>query len=261
MTKSVVFFDLDGTLLRDDKTVGSPAIAAISELRQRGSLPVISTGRDLWEIQDFMQTTGIDSAVCGNGATLLINGQVVDKRHIQQDLVAAINTRAAADDLTVAWYNETGAALSRADDLTIGNYQDVRQTPPPVVADYWRTHPSTRMLVFTGEAQAVQLQEQYSADFPELAFYHSSPFDLELIEKRISKESGIRTMRALPELAEATAYAFGDGDNDVPMSRAVDHMVAMANASSQLHEIADYTTGDNNGDGIAQGLRHFNLIA
>ena len=261
MYQAVVFFDLDGTLLRDDKQVDSSTIAAINQLRERGNLPVISTGRDLWEIQGIMHDTGIHSAVCGNGATLLINDQLVNRRHIQQSLVEAVTTQARQDDLTVAWYNEIGAALSRSDALTIGNYQDVRQTPPPVDLNYWHSHPSTRMLIFTGVDRAPALQQQYAADFPELAFYHSSPFDLELIEKRISKESGILAMRQEPALADATTYAFGDGDNDVPMSRAVDHMTAMAVASPQLHATAEYTTGSNNADGIAQGLRHFNLIA
>ena len=45
MTKAVVFFDLDGTLMRDDKTVAPDSLAALAALRAKGNLPVIATGR------------------------------------------------------------------------------------------------------------------------------------------------------------------------------------------------------------------------
>jgi HAD-superfamily hydrolase, subfamily IIB len=69
MYQAVVFFDLDGTLLQDDKTLSSTVIQAITQLRQNHVLPVIATGRNLFEIQYVLQQTGIDSAVRPMGVT------------------------------------------------------------------------------------------------------------------------------------------------------------------------------------------------
>lgn len=41
----IVFFDLDGTLLNEDKQVPQDTIQAIAELKANGIEPVIATGR------------------------------------------------------------------------------------------------------------------------------------------------------------------------------------------------------------------------
>ncbi|WP_249126405.1 HAD hydrolase family protein, partial [Lactiplantibacillus plantarum] len=45
MYQAVVFFDLDGTLMQDDKTVAASSVRAIQQLRANHVLPVIATGR------------------------------------------------------------------------------------------------------------------------------------------------------------------------------------------------------------------------
>ncbi|KLD57675.1 hypothetical protein WP50_31955 [Lactiplantibacillus plantarum] len=67
MYQAVVFFDLDGTLMQDDKTVAASSVRAIQQLRANHVLPVIATGRNVFEVQDVMTTTGIDSIVSANG--------------------------------------------------------------------------------------------------------------------------------------------------------------------------------------------------
>ena len=46
------------------------------------------------------------------------------------------------------------------------------------------------------------------------------------------------------------AMAFGDGNNDLEMLKAVGHAVAMRNASKELKEVADVICGDVSEDGI-----------
>ena len=260
MNKAVVFFDLDGTLLQDDKTVAADTLAALTQLRAHGHLPVIATGRDLWELDALRKQTGIDAAVCGNGATILLNGKVRVHQHIAPELVQDVTQLAADWGYAVAWYNEESAALSAVNSLTRGNYEDVHQVAPTVDPTFPIHRGLTRMLIFVADNEAEALKQRFAAAFPALAFYHDSPFDIDLIERRFSKASGIRTLLAAPTLRGATTYAFGDGDNDLPMRTAVTHLVAMGNASPDMLNAADYVTTDNMHGGIAAGLRHFGLI-
>lgn len=260
MTKSLVFFDLDGTLLQDDKTVAPDTLAALQALRATGNLPVIATGRDLWELNALRAETDIDTLVAGNGATIVLSGDIRVRQHINPALVQRVSAQADAWGYACAWYSEDGAALSAVNALTRGNYEDVHQVAPPVDSTYPQHHGLTRMLIFVADNEADALKARFAAAFPELAFYHDSPFDIDLIERRLSKASGIQSLLAQPELAGATTYAFGDGDNDLPMCRAVDHLVAMGNASPAMLAAADFVTADNMHGGIAAGLRHYGLI-
>ncbi|WP_196246300.1 Cof-type HAD-IIB family hydrolase [Lacticaseibacillus zhaodongensis] len=261
MAHAVVFFDLDGTLMRDDKTVGSQTLQALRDLVKNGNLPVIATGRDLWEIRGLLTQTGIDTAVAGNGASIFLHGKLIANQHIAPALVTALSEQAAKDGLVVAWYNESGAVLSGVNELVRGNYSDVQQELPPVDAEYYRHAQATRMLIFAADDAGGQaVRDRYAQQFPELQFYRDSPFDLDLIERRLSKASGLKILLAQPELTGWTTYAFGDGDNDLPMATVVQHVVAMANASAQYKAAAEFVTASNMAGGIEKGLRHYGLI-
>jgi Cof subfamily protein (haloacid dehalogenase superfamily) len=261
MGKSVVFFDLDGTLLQDDKNVAPATQRTLQQLAANGNEPVLATGRDLWEIRTLMQATGIHNAVAGNGATIVAHDNIIQRHYIASRLVTAISQQCAHDGLVVAWYNEDGAVLSGLDDLSRGNYQDVHQVLPPVHPDFYQHAHATRMLIFVpNDARGQAITTQYAQQFPELSFYHDSPFDIDLIETRWSKASGIKTLLASPEFAGATTFAFGDGDNDIPMTRVVDYSVAMANASPEFKAASNFTTRSNMAGGIEFGLQHYNLI-
>ncbi|HFR3467710.1 TPA: HAD family hydrolase, partial [Streptococcus suis] len=46
MTIKAVFFDIDGTLLTDNRMVSSSTILAINALKEKGILVGLATGRD-----------------------------------------------------------------------------------------------------------------------------------------------------------------------------------------------------------------------
>lgn len=74
---------------------------------------------------------------------------------------------------------------------------------------------------------------------------------------------GIDKARALDTVLRSMAYApeqliaFGDGMNDLSMIRYAGTGVAMGNAVPELKGIAQYITGTNDEDGIAEALFHF----
>ena len=54
--------------------------------------------------------------------------------------------------------------------------------------------------------------------------------------------------------------AFGDGGNDLSMIVQAGIGIAMANATDELKQHADYITDSVDEDGIRNALRHFNVI-
>ena len=70
--------------MQDDKTVAASSVRAIQQLRANHVLPVIATGRNVFEVQDVMTTTGIDSIVSANGSYVAYQGQFLSAHELDK---------------------------------------------------------------------------------------------------------------------------------------------------------------------------------
>ena len=80
------------------------------------------------------------------------------------------------------------------------------------------------------------------------------------MDHNASKATGIKTLIEKANLKGIPTYAFGDGNNDIPMLDYVDHPIVMGNGLDNVKEHAEFVTTDNTNHGIVKGLKHFNLI-
>ncbi|MFD1430426.1 Cof-type HAD-IIB family hydrolase [Lacticaseibacillus mingshuiensis] len=261
MTKAIVFFDLDLTLLNDDKQVPPENLAAIKALQANDCLPVICTGRNLWETADLQAQTGITTVVGANGGDLLLEGQHLFQSPIGQPQLTRLLAQAAEDQLPVAMYSDQAVALTFADENTRGNYELVKQPAPVIDPDFATTQPVPMVLLFTPRTPTgIETGARYVRAFPELTFYRNGPFALDVVNKGMSKGFGVDMVRQQPQFADVKTYAFGDGNNDIAMFEQVDIAVAMGNALPHVAAIADYQTDDYQHAGIPNALKHFGLI-
>lgn len=254
VTKAVVFFDLDGTLLQADKSVTPEVVAAIAQLRAHDVEPAIATGRNVFEIQYVLDQTGIDTIVAANGSYVQAHGQAVAQTVLDPQIVTRFNTYAAAHHDPVGWYNQAGFALSAANADTKANYQ-LLQLDAQVVPDWYTQHPVNFMFIFERDQDA-----QLPPVFPELSMVRNNPRGLDVMQQGVTKMSGLHQLLAQPAFAHAETFAFGDAENDLPMFQGVDHAIAMGNGQPQAKALAEFVTTANDDHGIVNGLRHFQLI-
>ncbi|KRN18684.1 Cof-type HAD-IIB family hydrolase [Lacticaseibacillus camelliae] len=255
MPKAVVFFDLDGTLLRDDKSLAKSTLTAIDQLRQNDVLPVIATGRNIFEIQYVLDQTGIDSIVSANGSYVQYQGRKLDAAVIPQPLIEAFNAFAAKQGDPVAWFNNQTFALSRETEATRENFA-LLKLDAKVIPDWYQTHEVNFLFVFnTGK------EDLYNRQFAgQLDLVRNNPRGLDTMMAGVSKRTGILTLLNEAGLSGTPTYGFGDELNDEQMLKLVDHPVVMGNGNPKMKALADYVTSDNMHDGIVQGLQHFTLI-
>ena len=118
MKQKIVFFDIDGTLITEDgnQTLPESTVYAIQELRRRGHLAFINSGRTLFNVieQPYILRIGFDGYVCACGAHILYRGEhlltatvpseahaaVIDaaRRYHMELLLCLLYTSDAADD-------------------------------------------------------------------------------------------------------------------------------------------------------------------
>lgn len=255
MFEAVAFFDLDGTLLQDDKTLSLSVIQAIEQLKHNHVLPVIATGRNLFEVQYVLTQTGIDSAVSANGSYVQLNGQLLHVEQIPVDLINEVNQFAAQFHDPVAWFNNESFALNRETNVTQQNFK-LLHLVPHIDPTWYTRHPVNFLFVFNQNREAAY-QEHFQG---RLSFVRNNPRGLDTMRAGVSKKSGIIQFLQSANLTEVPTYGFGDQLNDLEMLDVVDHPVVMANGHPQAKQKAEFITHSNMDHGIEIGLQHYGLI-
>lgn len=255
MYQAVVFFDLDGTLMRDDKSVAPSSVAAIHQLKTNHVLPVIATGRNVFEVTDVMQATGIDSIVSANGSYVAYQGRYLAAHEIDKGLLTDVTHFANQRQQALAYYNNAGFALSHRDALTVDNFRTLHQTAR--VQPHFFQEQHVNFILTFDPLDAEQYQRRYRG---RLSFVRNNPRALDTMVWGVSKAVGIHDILVKAGLTNVPTYAFGDQLNDVEMFKAVQRPIAMGNGHPTVKRLACYVTADNMHDGIAQGLKHYDLI-
>ncbi|WEV70259.1 Cof-type HAD-IIB family hydrolase [Lactobacillus sp. ESL0785] len=252
--KSLVFFDMDGTLLSSKTTILPEVSQAVRQLKANGNIPVICTGRAAFEVRHFMKECEINSLIATNGQYGEFNGQVAFNLMISSTICQKVLTYAQSRNDIIGFYNYRQIALSDDQPLSRKFYQNISSPFPQVNPDFYKDNPVNQLLVITHHADT-----EYSRLFPELRFMITGSQSIDTVLQNNSKGQGILRLLKQENLSVPT-YAFGDGNNDLTMFDVVDCGIAMANGNSAIKNAATYVTDTNDNLGIVKALKKLKLI-
>ncbi|MEW1644493.1 MULTISPECIES: Cof-type HAD-IIB family hydrolase [unclassified Streptomyces] len=256
--------DLDGTLLRDDKSVSPRTVAALAAAEEAGIEVFFVTGRPArWMdvVSDHVHGHGL--AICGNGAAVVdLHGGPGTHRFVKVRELARENALDA-----VHLVREAAPGTVYAIELTYGFYQE--QAYPKLhmeIPDSLATaeellapdapgadEPVLKILAFHPELDPdVFLNVARLALGDRANVTRSSPSALlEISGPGVSKASTLALCCAERGIAPEEVVAFGDMPNDVEMLTWAGQSYAMGNAHPAVVAAASGRTVDNNEDGVA----------
>ena len=113
MTKGIVFFDLDNTLLNADTKLDNEVADAMSQLRQNDIVPVISSGRNIFEIQTIMDKAAIDTVVSANGSYVINHGQPIYESKITDEQIERFSKIATEHGNSFVVLNDQTSRLNK----------------------------------------------------------------------------------------------------------------------------------------------------
>ncbi|MFK4224485.1 Cof-type HAD-IIB family hydrolase [Streptomyces sp. NPDC019890] len=253
--------DLDGTLLRDDKSVSERTIAALAAAEEAGIEVFFVTGRPArWMdvVSDHVHGHGL--AICANGAAVVdlhAGGKVLEVRALERDTALEV-VRALRD---------AAPGTSFAVELTTGIHYEPDY--PPFHRDPVATIATAEKLLHTEHPDADAPVIKLLAHHPELtpdgfltlartvagelaSFTRSSPTALlEVSGPGVSKASTLALCCAERGISSDEVVAFGDMPNDVEMLTWAGTSYAMGNAHPDVIAAASGRTVANNEDGVA----------
>ncbi|WP_201330311.1 HAD-IIB family hydrolase, partial [Lactobacillus nasalidis] len=101
-----------------------------------------------------------------------------------------------------------------------------------------------------------EVKQDWSQDFNVL---RTDPRFLELLNPKVNKGQGLEELCERLGIAPEEVMAVGDERNDLDMFAFAGTSVAMGNGNDLVKQAADYVTGTNDGDGIAEAIEKFVL--
>jgi len=233
----------------------------VQAARDAGLPFVIATGRMYRSAKHYLDDLGLSGPiVCYQGA-VVADAEGHFLRHIPIPLEPAREAIAAI----VAGGHHLNVYVD--DELYVSEvtpearaYADFQDLPIHPVGDLlaWLDRPPTK-LVAVGERHVmdeleVELKERFDG---RLYISKSLPEFLELAAPGVTKAEGLSFAAELLGVELSHIVAFGDGENDVELVRAVGYGVAVANAHERVLEAADFVCPRDRDEGVAQVIEAF----
>jgi Cof subfamily protein (haloacid dehalogenase superfamily) len=255
--KKIVFFDIDGTLLDEDKNLPQSTIKALEQLKKNGVFVAIATGRAPFMFENIRKELDIDSYVCFNGQLVVFENEVIYENPLNEEELHRLYLHSKENGHPLLFMNESTMKSSVSHHPFIEESMRSLKFPHPELDDkFYLNNRIFQSLIFC-EDREVHL---YVSDFSEFQFVRWHPYSADVLPAGGSKAEGIKKMIERIGFDIKDVYAFGDGLNDVEMLRAVGTGVAMGNAVDEAKAQANFVTRDVSMEGIWFGLKELELI-
>lgn len=247
MAIKLVASDMDGTFLDDRGCVPEGSYDLILQLRDAGIRFVASSGRRYDTLQElFAPVADCMDFVASNGAQVYVEGELADLEIFSH---AALRRLARIvdefDSMHLALFDETRSYLlddearfEREMDKNLPNPVRVFDVPSPEV-------PILKASVYCDDEPmdlAYILSRELEADF---VFAPSGHKWIDVMQRGVSKATGIEQVLDAHGVAAADLMAFGDSMNDYEILRMAGTSIAMGNARSAIKQIATRVIGPN----------------
>ncbi len=264
----LIALDMDGTLLREDKTVSPRTQAAIQAARAQGIHVVLASGRPIAGMTPFLQALSLTSH---EDYVLSYNGSLVQNVGSGEVLASCLLTGRDARELY---------QVSKALGVNIHAFSQTRGLIAPQNSRYTEVERSHNDLVLTlvdfdtlpddepilkvmmvdepellGPAMAqlpAELDERYTVVL-------STPYFLEFLHPQGNKGRGVEALARHLQIPAEAVICVGDAGNDAHMIEYAGLGVAMGNATPEIKAMADYVTTSNDEDGVAHVIEKFML--
>ncbi|MDQ0253886.1 Cof subfamily protein (haloacid dehalogenase superfamily) [Evansella vedderi] len=257
MDNKVVFLDIDGTILNEDKQIPDSTKESVKLLQEQNINVAIATGRTPQHFQDIMAELNINSYVSFNGSYVVYNGEVIYKRPLNREHLITLEKEAVKREHPMVFLTEKELFANKPDDDAIHeSMASLKLTHPPFHATFHHENDIYQALLFVEETESAWY-EQHIKQFDFVRWHEKS---MDVLPPGGSKAEGIKAMLEKLNIPPKNAIAFGDGLNDLEMLEFVGCGVAMGNAVPEAKEVADMITEHVNHDGIYKGLQHIGLL-
>lgn len=262
-TYSLVFLDIDGTLLDSTHQVMPKTKRILTRLEGRGVPIILSSARSPGGVEVVERQVGLHSPIVCYGGSLILDRSrsILSDAGIKSETAAAFKdfARDCFPDIAVSAYIYDVWLVDDAAHPAIQREAGISQCTP-LAGDLRAATQSIphvhKLLSIGAQQQITKLQNAAAEKFPELTLVRSGPTYLEVMPQNISKRTAMEKLREYYNADPEKLVAFGDHFVDLEMLRCAGLGVAMGNAPEEVKQAADRVTASNDEEGVYIVLRH-----
>jgi len=267
----LVLIDIDGTLVRDDKTLPAENEEAIKEALQSGVLVTLVTGRNYGAAKEIIDKLQLDvPVVLQNGAFIYrpYSGEVIRKVGLTGDVAKRVIHLCRQEGTFYILYRDflmqkdmlidqdydgpfsmylkrNAVRLDRVEDVTSFISGEVAE-----VALLGNEDKILRVLRQLGDDDNFTVIKSLTRE--DEAFY-------EIFGPKVGKGEALNYLCQHFGVSPEEVMFIGDAYNDIDIMPLVGFPVAMGNAVEEVKKFAKAVTKSNNEGGVAWAIRHFVL--
>ena len=274
MNKSIIFLDVDGTLVNDNGIVPNSAELAI----KNGHLIFLSTGRSKAELFDHIMDIGFDGVIAAAGGYIELNNKTIMHKKFKEEEVKEIVEY--FDEKGIDFYLEANGGLFASkgckehlikilfdENQSEKQREELEKGMKPFIEclingeNLYRD--DINKISFLGsDININEIIAKFSGKFniipSTVPMFGENSGEVSL--KGIHKANAIEVLLNYLDASNENTYAYGDGINDKEMLEFVNVGVAMGNAKEELKAIADDITDIHDNDGIYNSFKKYELI-
>jgi Cof subfamily protein (haloacid dehalogenase superfamily) len=258
MERSVIFFDIDGTLLTHEKELPSITKEAIFTLKKHGHEVAIATGRAPFMFEALRKELDIRTFVSYNGQYVVLNDEVLSTNALQIPPLEQLTKMALHNNHPVVYMDHEDMRANVPDHAYIKESIDTLKIGrfPTHDPHYYKGRELYQTLLFCPEGE----EKPYEREFQDFDFVRWHPVAVDILPRGGSKAKGIEKIVEKLGFPKERQYAFGDGLNDIEMLSSIQNSVAMGNAEDKVKSVAKYVTKSVEDNGILHGLQMVGLL-
>ncbi|MFV0344257.1 MAG: Cof-type HAD-IIB family hydrolase [Anaerocolumna sp.] len=262
MSRKIMFFDIDGTILtQDTHEIPESTIIAIKEARSKGHLTFINTGRTYFNVEKDIRDIGFDGYVCGCGTYVKAEGNVItnvtidlEECHRIIQLLRKYQIDAVLEGLHDVYFD----TFLYTKEMT--NIKDHFKAKGYGIDKNWDSNDIVYDKLFTKLSDESKLEGFILELGKGYDYVDRGKGFGEITPKGYTKASGIKRLLEHYNLSKEDAYVFGDSSNDLTMFEYVPNSIAMGESDACIYEKAAFITKDIKEDGIYYAMKHFAII-
>ncbi len=262
----LVVADVDGTLVTPDKILTSQARAAVQKVMEAGIHFTITSGRPPRGMKGLIDDLHlVDPITAFNGGLFLRP----DLHVIRTQLVPGEAVQSVIDILTTnaldVWiYTDTDWRVRSRHGPHVDREEWTVKFPPTVVATFDDALDRVVKIVGVSDDRdamarcATEVQQTWGH---RVSAALSQPYYLDVTHPQANKGEVIIALSAQLDIPTSQIASIGDMPNDVLMFMQSGVSIAMANASAEVQQAAQFVTTSNTEEGFALAMERFVLGA
>ena len=258
--------DIDGTLVRKDKSLGPPVVAAAGRLREAGVEFSLISARPISGMTRIAATLGVQGPMGAfNGGTIAEpGGRVITAARLSPELAR----RALAqldEDWIPPWVFADGQWFATTlDNAHVPSERKSADQEPEIVSDFSRVMDRVDKIVGVSDEldRLKALDGEVARALGEGATVaRSQVYYLDVTAPEANKGRGVAAIAEAFGVPLDQTAVIGDGGNDVAMFKVAGLSVAVGNAAPEVKAEADETAAANTEDGVADAIARIILPA